>query len=236
MHAKVEPSFHPVVARLAAIVGDAHVLTDLTEREFYSTDIYRAGKLPCAVVRPASTVEVSEVVKAAAGAGLSIVARGGGASYTDGYAPAEPDAVLIDSSRLNRIVEVNERDGYVVVQAGVTWAELNEVLKSRGLRTPFFGPFSGIAATVGGSLSQGHRPVRRVWRERARSRGRDRERRRAAHRLVGRSELGTLLPLVRPRLHGPVHGRLRRARRQDHDLDAPDASRGARHWPEFWLP
>jgi FAD/FMN-containing dehydrogenase len=155
MHAKVEPSFHPIVARLAAIVGDANVLTDVTEREFYSTDIYRAGKLPCAVVRPASTGEVSEIVKAAAAQGLSIVARGGGASYTDGYAPAEPDAVLIDSSRLNRIVEVNERDGYVVVQAGVTWAELNEVLKARGLRTPFFGPFSGIAATVGGSLSQG---------------------------------------------------------------------------------
>jgi FAD/FMN-containing dehydrogenase len=43
---------------------------------------------------------------------------------------------------------------YVVVQVGVTWAKLNEALLARGLRTPFYGPFSGLAATVGGSLSQ----------------------------------------------------------------------------------
>ena len=40
------------------------------------------------------------------------------------------------------------------VEVGVTWAKLNEALAARGLRTPFYGPFSGLAATVGGSLSQ----------------------------------------------------------------------------------
>jgi FAD/FMN-containing dehydrogenase len=43
---------------------------------------------------------------------------------------------------------------YVIVQPGVTWARLNETLQAKGLRTPFFGPFSGLVATVGGSLSQ----------------------------------------------------------------------------------
>ncbi len=155
MHAKVEQPDHPLLARLAAAAGTEHVLTDRVEREFYSTDIYRAGQLPLAVVRPATPEQVAEVVRLVTSYDLSVVARGGGASYTDGYLPTEADAIVIDTARLDRIVEINERDMYVVVEAGVTWARLNDALKEKGLRTPFFGPFSGVAATVGGSTSQG---------------------------------------------------------------------------------
>ena len=85
---------------------------------------------------------------AIAPSGLPIVPRGGGASYTDGYTPSETSSVVIDTSRMNRIVEINERDMYVVAQVGVTWAALNEALAAKGLRTPFFGPFSGLTATL----------------------------------------------------------------------------------------
>jgi FAD/FMN-containing dehydrogenase len=44
---------------------------------------------------------------------------------------------------------------YVTVEAGCTWATLDAALKPHGLRTPFWGPFSGAKATIGGSLSQG---------------------------------------------------------------------------------
>jgi len=155
MNAQIDPHHHSVIGQFEALLGAEHVIVDPTEREFYSTDVFRAGKLPLVVVRPASATQLAEVVKVATSRGLSVVARGGGASYTDGYTPAEPDAVLVDTSRMDTILEINERDMYVVVQAGVTWATLNDALKARGLRTPFFGPFSGIAATVGGSLSQG---------------------------------------------------------------------------------
>jgi FAD/FMN-containing dehydrogenase len=155
MHARVESTAHPILDRLAAALGAEHVVTDIAEREFYSTDIYRAGRLPIAVVRPGTPAEVAEVVKLAAAHDLPVVARGGGASYTDGYAPAEVDAVLVDTSRLSRIVEINERDMFAIVEAGVTWAALNDALRAKDLRTPFFGPFSGLAATVGGGLSQG---------------------------------------------------------------------------------
>ena len=43
---------------------------------------------------------------------------------------------------------------FVTVEPGVTWAELDKALGVRGIRTPFRGPFSGLAATVGGSISQ----------------------------------------------------------------------------------
>ncbi|MGI9309093.1 MAG: FAD-binding oxidoreductase, partial [Gammaproteobacteria bacterium] len=59
----------------------------------------------------------------------------------------------IDTSRLKGI-DINADDMCVTVEAGVTWAELNDALKAEGLRTPMWGPFSGLVATVAGSMSQ----------------------------------------------------------------------------------
>ena len=63
--------------------------------------------------------------------------------------------LLVDTSRLDRVVEINVEDAYVVVDAGVTWKALHEALAAKGVRTPYFGPMSGSHATVGGALSQG---------------------------------------------------------------------------------
>ena len=60
---------------------------------------------------------------------------------------------MIDLGALNQIEEINEADMYVTVQAGCTWAVLYDALKEKGLRTPYFGPLSGIASTVGGAAS-----------------------------------------------------------------------------------
>jgi FAD/FMN-containing dehydrogenase len=120
----------------------------------YATDIYRSLALPLAVVRPGTVEALQSAVRSATAAGMAVYVRGGGASYTDAYLPARTDSILIDMSGLNRIVEINQADAYVTVEAGVTWAALKAALDQHGLRTPFFGPFSGIAATVGGSVSQ----------------------------------------------------------------------------------
>ncbi|MGI9289998.1 MAG: FAD-binding oxidoreductase [Gammaproteobacteria bacterium] len=129
------------------------MLTDDDSLLFYSTDVYRrADELAAAVVRPGSVEELQAVVRHCAAVGNAVVTRGGGASYTDGYLPVQKSTVCIDTCRLNRI-DIHEDDMYVTAEAGVTWAELNTALKAKGLRTPFWGPFSGLAATVGGSMS-----------------------------------------------------------------------------------
>lgn len=155
MNAELQDKTLTLITRLESLLGREHVLTDAVERSFYSTDIYKTGALPAAVVRPTNAADVAQVVQLAVAAGVAVVPRGGGASYTDGYTPTEVGSISIDTSRMNQILEINERDMYVVVQVGVTWASLNDALSAKGLRTPFFGPFSGLAATVGGSLSQG---------------------------------------------------------------------------------
>jgi len=94
------------------------------------------------------------VVSAATQEGWSVIARGGGMSYTSGYVPLQAKTMTIDTSRMNRILEINIDDMYVTVEAGVTWQSLYEALKSSGFRTPFWGTLSGIKATIGGGMSQ----------------------------------------------------------------------------------
>ena len=138
---------------LATAVGADHLLTDEADRRFAGTDVFNAREIPVAVARPGSVAELQAVVAACAAAGAPITVRGGGASYTDGYLHSRPGGVTIDTSRLKAIT-IDEHNAIVTVEAGVTWAELYEALKARGLRTPFWGPFSGLAATIGGSMSQ----------------------------------------------------------------------------------
>jgi len=138
---------------LVDLLGEEHLLTDDESRTFYSTDVYRqADVLALAVAQPGTVDELQQLVRICAEHEAPMVVRGGGASYTDGYLPTRPNTILIDSSRLNRI-EVNEADMTVTVETGVTWAAMYERLSAQGLRTPFWGPFSGIAATIGGGMS-----------------------------------------------------------------------------------
>jgi D-lactate dehydrogenase (cytochrome) len=144
-----------LLERWRANVGPEGVLTDQDSREFHSQDVYRSGTLPLAVLRPASIAALRDAVASATAAGVAIHARGGGMSYTDAFLPDSSRSVIIDTSALNRVVEINPVDLYATVEAGITWAALDEALRPHGLRAAFWGPMSGKLATVGGACSQG---------------------------------------------------------------------------------
>lgn len=144
-----------LVAELEQILGQEHVSSDAQTREFYSRDLsFRPYQVAAVVARPGNLEELSKVVAAATRAGHAVVARGGGMSYTSGYTPERPDTVLLDMRRMNRVLEVNTEDMYVVVECGCTWKSLFEALHPLQVRTPYWGPLSGMYATVGGALSQ----------------------------------------------------------------------------------
>ena len=137
---------------LVTLLGADGVLT--SEREFYSTDIYGGDKVAELVVRPQNTDAVAAATRAATAAGYSIIGRGGATSYTGGIVPDREQCVVVDTSALDKVVEINRDDMYVIVEAGVTWKALHEALRDTDVRTPFWGPLSGLKATVGGSVSQ----------------------------------------------------------------------------------
>lgn len=144
-----------LIRELQSLLGERHVLTDAASRAFHSQDLsYRPFATAAAVLRPGSIDELSKAVGAATRSGFAVLARGGGMSYTSGYTPERETSVLVDMKRMNRILEVNTDDMYVVVECGCTWKELYEFLSPLGVRTPYWGPLSGMYATIGGALSQ----------------------------------------------------------------------------------
>ncbi|EIZ80533.1 FAD binding domain protein [Novosphingobium sp. Rr 2-17] len=142
-----------LVAALADVLEADAVIYEAGALDYYANDVYRSGGLPRAVVRPKNVEALQRAVRICAEAGVAMVPRGGGASYTDGYILPAGGHVVFDTGALDTI-EINEQATVVTVGAGVTWANLKAALDAKGLRTPFWGPFSGIAATVGGSMSQ----------------------------------------------------------------------------------
>jgi D-lactate dehydrogenase (cytochrome) len=143
------------LAALRDAAGSAQVLADNASRAYYANDIFwQPGVTPLAIVLPETRAQAVAAVKAAAAQGIAIVPRGGGMSYTKGYLPDNGSSIVIDTRKLNRVLEVNVADRYITVEAGCTWAQVHEALLPSGMNTGYWGPLSGINATVGGALSQ----------------------------------------------------------------------------------
>ncbi|WP_432201108.1 FAD-binding oxidoreductase [Erythrobacter sp. W53] len=132
----------------------ADVLTDEGTLDFYAHDIYSRGADLTAVVRPKDKHQLAAAVKAATDAGHPVAPRGGGMSYTGGYTQDTPGTVLFDLAQMDRVLEVDDVNMTVTVEAGCTWAALRERLAHHKLRTPMWGTLSGLKASVGGGMSQ----------------------------------------------------------------------------------
>ena len=140
---------------LRAIVGDAHVSSDPATRALHSEDIWSVSPHTAAlIVSPGSTAEVVAVMKVAFAVGVPVAPRGAAMSYTSSHLPTSDTAISLDMCRMDQVIAVNAVDMTVTVGPGCTWAALNDALSPLGLRTPFWGPMSGLASTIGGGISQ----------------------------------------------------------------------------------
>ncbi|MBL8201747.1 MAG: FAD-binding oxidoreductase [Chromatiales bacterium] len=144
-----------LVAALANRVGPERIITDPVQRALLSTDLYAEGATCAAAIRPADTASLAEAVAAATRAGYAVIPRGGGLSYTRGYVPDTERSVIVDTRDLAGIVELDAGGMTLTVRSGTTWEAIDAALAPHGLRLPYFGTFSGRAATVGGGLSGG---------------------------------------------------------------------------------
>lgn len=143
-----------VADSLRAALGADVVSTDPALLDLYGQDIWKVGRRPVAILRPADTTGLSRALAETARLNLPVAPRGGGMSYTGGYASDAGPVALIDLSRMDRVLHVDPEAMTVTVEAGCTWKTLLETLKPKGLRTPFWGPLSGVSSTIGGGLSQ----------------------------------------------------------------------------------
>ena len=128
-----------------------------------------AGVLPSWVASPASVAEAAATMRAAAEFGLTVVPRGSGSRLSWGLPPSGCDLV-IDTTRLDRVIEHAAGDWIASVQAGVRMEQLAGVLGEAGQQLTLDVPAPaggqarapGDAGTIGGVLATGVAGPRRL--------------------------------------------------------------------------
>ncbi len=103
-----------------------------------------------AVVKPVNVDEVAAVVKFAASEGLRIMCRGGGSSVTGASVPH--DEIVVDVTGINQVLDLDENNRTVTVQAGIKLSDLEPKLTKKGFTLGQF-PQSFELVTVGGYIS-----------------------------------------------------------------------------------
>ena len=142
-----------LLSELCAIVSAEGCLSAPDELLVYECDALTLhSRLPEAVVLPRSREEVQAVVRACRKADMAFVPRGAGTGLSGGATPSGP-AVVIECSRMNRILEVQAEDRYAVVQPGVVNVTLTQAVESLGL---FYAPdpSSQLVCTIGGNIAE----------------------------------------------------------------------------------
>ncbi|MBX3444055.1 MAG: FAD-binding protein [Planctomyces sp.] len=143
---------HPLVRRLREIVGDEGLIAGQDELLVYECDGYIVEKRrPDVVVFPTSTEQVVSIVLACNEFGIPFVPRGAGTSLAGGTLPVG-GGVMICLTRMRRILEVNYRDRYAIVEPGLVNVHLTNHLKGSGFHyAP--DPSSQGACTIGGNVA-----------------------------------------------------------------------------------
>ena len=136
---------------LRRAVGDAWVMDAADDLAIYAYDGSVEHALPDAVVFPKDTAEVQAVVRVAHDLGVPVVGRGAGTGLSGG-AIAACGGVIVSTSRMNRILEVDYRNMRAVVEAGVVNADLSAHTAHYGFQyAP--DPSSQKACTIGGNIA-----------------------------------------------------------------------------------
>jgi glycolate oxidase subunit GlcD len=149
----MSPLSPDLIDELGRIVGPRGLRHRRAELKTYAMDgLPTRESYPGVVVMPADADQVRAVVRLLYLAGVPFVARGAGTGLSGG-AVADPDAVLITLTRMNRILEVDQVRRRAVVQPGVVNARLSEAVAPHRLHyVP--DPSSQAACTVGGNVGE----------------------------------------------------------------------------------
>ena len=156
------PSFpESLISSLSNTVGTENTLTDPYDLDRYSGDALSPSRafsaensferLADVVVRPASTTEVSTVLKLANEFQTPVIPYGGGTGVMGGTVPTA-GGIILDLQRMNKIISINPTDMTAEVEAGVVLEDFENILLDLGLM-PGHDPYSVPIATVAGTIS-----------------------------------------------------------------------------------
>lgn len=142
-----------LLAGLCSIVGNASVLTKPEDLIPYAFDGTAAvfHSATC-VVLPQLKEQIVDIVKLAGRHRVRIVTRGSGTGLSGGSIPVE-NGIILCLSKLDRVIELDERNLTIRVEAGVTTQKVADMATSAGLLYPP-DPGSMKISTIGGNIAE----------------------------------------------------------------------------------
>ena len=141
--------------QLKSILKSDNVLTSLEERYCYaqdSTNTRKKSPLPEAVVFVETIEDVQKVLKLANRCKIPVVSRGAGTNMVGACTPTK-GGIILNFSKMNKILDFNPENMTVRVQPGVILGDLKKFVEDRGLFYPP-DPSNMRVSTVGGSIAQ----------------------------------------------------------------------------------
>jgi glycolate oxidase len=147
-YGKVTPE---VFGELVGIVGSKNLISSGEELEKYAVDESPLGPhLPEAVVKPASTAEVSAVMRLASRLRIPVTPMGARTGLSGGSHPVR-GGIALSTERMNRIIEIDQGNLMATVEPGVLISEVHEATEKLGLYYP---PDPGQdSGSIGGNVS-----------------------------------------------------------------------------------
>jgi glycolate dehydrogenase FAD-linked subunit len=141
-----------VISELQSAVGKRYVLHAPEDLLVYEYDATIERGRPQAVILPQTSEQVAAAIRIARKHGVPVTARGSGTGLSGGAIPCE-GGVLIVTSRMNRILELDPENRRAVVQPGVINLDISRAAEPHGL---YYAPdpSSQKACTIGGNVAQ----------------------------------------------------------------------------------
>jgi FAD/FMN-containing dehydrogenase len=135
--AKAITTFGELQKQLEGIVGKKKVLTDGAVLDEYCKDeSFVSPRRPDCVVQAKSTQEVQKIVLLANEHAIPVIPRSSKVGFYGSGIPAE-GGIVVDLSPMNKILRVDERNRWVMIQPGVTYGQLQSELGKRGFQVMF---------------------------------------------------------------------------------------------------
>lgn len=141
-----------VLNELKAIVGEAHMLTELEDRYCYSFDSTFINSMPDLVLQPSSRDEIAAICRIAHANDIPIVTRGAATGLSGGAVPVK-GGIVLEMTRLTKIIEINKVNRYAIVEPGIITQDYLEAVDKAGLFYPP-DPASSKMSTIGGNIAE----------------------------------------------------------------------------------
>jgi FAD/FMN-containing dehydrogenase len=142
-----------IIGKLKTILGSDYVSDAAEELFIYSRDQgVQDPHMPDCVVMPCSALEVQEIIRLAVQKKIPVVPMGGGLVLSGLTVPLK-GGIVLDMKRMNRIIEINEKSHYAVVEAGISQGMLDAYLRKHhpGLKHSL--PDAPPSATIAGNIA-----------------------------------------------------------------------------------